>query len=285
MTVEQAAWGVHQIVNENMANAARVQAVERGHDLTGSTMVAFGGAGPVHSWGVATRLSANRIVVPPIAGLGSALGLLLAPRSYRISRTFIGTLDALDWSGVEGIFGQMLHEASSALQEAGVGVDQARFIRQADMRYLGQRKEMTIELPAARLGAEMVATLRQAFEEQYRRIYHRIHDGHPIEALSWHLTATGPEIMEPHNLRAQRSEAVVATAPHRRAIVFAADMPTEECRVYRRHDLGAGIRVEGPCVIEEDESTIVVGPGGSAASDDYGNLIVQLPLEGGSHVG
>ena len=251
--VMTAACGIYDLVNENMANAARVQAVERGHDLTGSTMVAFGGAGPVHAWGVAMRLSAGRIVVPPIAGLGSALGLLLAPRSYRISRTFIGTLEALDWNVVEGIFGEMLHEAGNALRQAGVAADQARFVREADMRYLGQRKEITVEIPAGRLGEPMVARLRQAFEQQYRRIYHRIHDGHPVEALSWRLTATGPEIMQPQSLRSQTSDPVEAAAPRRRAIVFNGDPAIEDCRVYRRHEIGAGLRVAGPCVIEEDE--------------------------------
>ena len=163
-----AARGIHDLVNENMANAARVQAVERGHDLSGATMVAFGGAGPVHAWGVARRLSASRIVVPPIAGLGSALGLLLAPRSYRISRTYIGTLATLDWDAIERIFCDMIEEAAAALRDAGVGKDQSKFVRFADMRYLGQRKEITVELPGRQLEKSSVAELRRAFEGQYR---------------------------------------------------------------------------------------------------------------------
>src|SRR5262249_48996764 len=97
LTVEESALRIHAIVNENMANASRLQAVERGHDPTGYTLVAFGGAGPVHAWGVARRLRLGQLIVPPSAGLGSAVGLLLAPRTYRISRTHIGTLDAIDW--------------------------------------------------------------------------------------------------------------------------------------------------------------------------------------------
>jgi N-methylhydantoinase A len=278
--VMAAARGIHDLVNENMANAARVQAVERGHDLTGATMVAFGGAGPVHAWGVAKRLAAGCIVVPPIAGLGSALGLLLAPRSYQLSRTYIGTVDALDWNAVERIFTEMEADAGAALREAGVAADASRFVRHGDMRYLGQRKEITIELPPGRLGKAAIAESRRAFERQYRRIYHRIHEGHAIEALSWRLIATGPGIVQPRSLRTIHAEASPAGPPRSRSIVFDGKGAPAECRVYRRADLLPGLSIDGPCVVEEDESTVVIGPDGCASTDEYLNLIVTLSDNG-----
>ena len=278
--VISAARGIHDLVNENMANASRVQAVERGHDPSGYAMVAFGGAGPVHAWGVAKRLAVSRILVPPTAGLGSALGLLLAPRAYRISRTLIGTLDRLEWEAVERLFTDMATEASNALDDAGVARHQIEITRQADMRYLGQRKEVTVTLPPGRLSDQTASTLRQAFEKHYHGIYHRIHDGYPIEALSWRLLATGPEILQPHDLRPTRSVGGPLAAAGMRPMTFDGFATAQDCPVYQRSGIAMGTVAQGPCVVEEDECSIVVGPGGRVTIDEFANLIVDLPERG-----
>ncbi|MGE4219920.1 MAG: hydantoinase/oxoprolinase family protein [Alphaproteobacteria bacterium] len=278
LSLEAAALGIHAVVNENMANASRLQAVERGHDPAAHAMVAFGGAGPVHAWGVAQRLRIGTVIVPPSAGLGSALGLLLAPRSYRLARTFIATLDRLDTDTVAELFAAMEAEAAAALADAGVGPSAIRLRRRADMRYRGQRKELTVDLPAGPPGADGAAMLRRAFEAQYRRIYGRIHEGHPVEALCWRLEAAGPPIRRLGRMRGAIQAGVPAPIGHRPALFAGWEAP-RPVAVYRRDALTPGSRIAGPALVEEAESTAVLGPGGTAEADAHGNLVLTLPKQ------
>jgi N-methylhydantoinase A len=275
-----AALGVYEVVNENMANASRVQAVERGHDPSGHVLVAFGGAGPVHAWGVAQKLGVRTIVVPPSPGVGSAFGLLLAPRALQLARTYIGTLDSLDWKRVQQAFDEMVQEAVEALLQAGVPRSAARFTRSADMRYLGQRKEITVEVPGERFDGRRAPVLREAFESRYESIYHRRHDGHPVEVLCWRLEARGPQTMELPS-REKRGNGAKARPRASRPMLFAGWTRYRDCPVYSRYELASGTRLRGPSVVEEDESSTVVGPGGAASVDGYGNLIISVPAAGG----
>ncbi len=274
-----AALGIHEIVNENMANASRVQAVERGHDPSGHVLVAFGGAGPVHAWGVAQKLGVTRIVVPPSPGVGSALGLLLAPRALQLARTYIGTLDVLEWSRVQAAYDEMRAEAVAALAQADVPAQQVKFAFSADLRYLGQRKELTVALPRTAFGARSAHAIGEAFESLYEGVYHRRHAGHPIEALCWRLVASGPATMSaPRALRRNpRSSAPKPTS--RRPMLFHGWPRHRRCPVYSRYELPVGASVAGPAVIEEDEASTVVGPQGRATVDTFGNLVVELPRE------
>jgi N-methylhydantoinase A/oxoprolinase/acetone carboxylase beta subunit len=279
LPVTEAALAVHAIVNENMANAARVQAVERGHDPSGYSLVAFGGAGPVHASGVAKRLRLRTIIVPPTAGLGSAVGLMLAPRTFRLSRTHIGTLDSLDWRRIEALFDEIGAEAAEALRRAGVSDDQMRFRRSADMRYLGQRKELIIDLPAGSLRRDGARALRTAFEAAYRRVYHRIHADHPVEAIAWRLAASGPPIRRPDRAQPRRAKTRDADPSGRRPMLFPGWQRHRASPVFSRYDLSVGDRVRGPAVIEEAESTTVIAPGYTAVVDPHSNLVVTLPKE------
>jgi N-methylhydantoinase A len=279
ISVAEAALRIHDIVNENMANASRIQAVERGHDPTGYSLVAFGGAGPVHAWGVATRLRLGTIIVPPSAGLGSAVGLLLAPRTYRIARTHIGTLDELDWSKIEHLFAEITAEAEAVLRDAGVSADRIRYARSVDMRYRGQRKELPINVPNSKLAMNDGQTLHAAFERAYKRVYHRTHAGHPIEALAWRLAATGPAIQRPASASRMKGRTRTSKPRHWRSMLLPGAAEIRACAVFSRFDLTAGMTVRGPAVIEEPESTTVIGPRGSAAIDGYGNLVIELPYE------
>ena len=277
ISVAGAALGVHEIVNENMANAARMQAVERGQDPSGYSLVAFGGAGPVHAWGVARRLRVGTILVPPSAGLGSAVGLLLAPRTFRGARTYIGSLDQLDWDRVAALYEEMGKEARSNLLAAGVLPKEMRYVRTCDLRYVGQRKELTIELPAESFGRSSSKRLRAMFERAYQRTYHRIHKDHPIEALAWRLAASGPPVQRSRKRPEARKTAKASRPQGRRPLLFPGWSAPRMCAVFSRSDLHAGTRIRGPAVIEESESTTVVGPGGSATVDAYGNLVLEVP--------
>jgi N-methylhydantoinase A len=281
LTVEEAALGIHAIVNENMANAARIHTVERGHDPARYTLVAFGGAGPVHAHGVARRLGIGRIVVPKWAGVGSALGLQLAPRSYHLARTHMGTLGDLDWAAVDRAYAEMTREAADVLRDAGVKRRDIGFSRVADMRYAGQRKELAVPLPRGKLSERKAAAIRRAFEEQYERVYRRIHDGHEVEALTWRLVAEGPPIVSADELRLERPDGGGLALSGRRQMLFQGWDEPRPCPVYDRRLLASGRRVRGPATIEEADSTIVVGPGATAIVDAHANIVIELPRSGG----
>jgi N-methylhydantoinase A/oxoprolinase/acetone carboxylase beta subunit len=276
ISVNEAALRIHDIVNENMASASRVQAVERGHDPSGHSLVSFGGAGPVHAFGVAKRLGLRTIIVPPSAGLGSAMGLILAPRTFRLSRTFIGSLDHLPWSRVEALFKEMMDEATGALRQASVAEGEMIFRRTADMRYSGQRKELTITLPNAKLGARNALTLRKSFENAYKRVYHRIHENHDIEALAWRLAAIGPPIYRSSRARGVTKLTGRPKPTEKRPMLFESWKKHSDCNVFSRYDLGVGHALSGPAVIEETESTTVLGPGSKARIDANGNVVVTI---------
>jgi N-methylhydantoinase A len=280
LSVEEAALSIHEIVNESMANASRLQAVERGHDPAGYTLVAFGGAGPVHAWGVARRLRLRSIIVPPSAGLGSAVGLLLAPRTYRTSRTHIGILETIEWKRVGQIFAELTAEASAVLREAGIPARRIRYLRSVDMRYHGQRKELTIAVPTGPIMSREAKLLRAAFETAYGRVYHRTHPGHPIETLAWRLAAIAPAVHRPRTTRAGAGggKAPAIKAGRRRPMLFTESAGLRMCDVFSRADIPPGTRLRGPAVIEEAESTAVIGPGGSAHVDRDANLIIDVAL-------
>ena len=280
LSIGEAALGMHAIVNENMANAARIHTVERGHDPAAYTLVAFGGAGPVHAYGVARRLGIKRIIVPQSAGVGSALGLHLAPRSYHLARTVIGTLQGLDWSAVERAYAEMTREAVDVLKDAGVKRRDISFIRIADMRYAGQRKELAVALPTGRLSTRKAAAIRRAFEDSYERVYRRIHDGHDVETLTWRLVAEGPPIVNAAELHHAPQNDSRRSLTGRRPMLFEGWSKARDCAVYDRRLLAPGRRVRGPAAIEETESTIIVGPDAQAVVDDYGNIVIELTSKG-----
>ncbi|MBT3604588.1 MAG: hydantoinase/oxoprolinase family protein, partial [Candidatus Latescibacteria bacterium] len=147
LTPIETARGIHELVNENMANAARVHAAERGLDLDGYTLVATGGAGPVHACGVASRLGLHTVIVPPVAGVGSAFGLMLAPIAFDYARSYVTNLDDLDVQRVNTLYAEMENEGQGVLQGAGVAEDEVELNRAADMRYVGQGHEIRVDIP------------------------------------------------------------------------------------------------------------------------------------------
>lgn len=280
LSVEEAALGIHAVVDEAMANAARVHIVERGFDPAFLVLVAFGGAGPVHAEGVARRLGIARFVVPGSAGVGSALGLLLAPRAYRLSRTSIGTVDAIDWTAVEGAFREMEKKATAVLERAGVPSPEIALSRIAEMRYLGQRKELTVRLPEGNLAADRADEIGHAFEAEYERVYRRIHAGHKVELRTLRCVAEGAPVVG--SLPFPPGEAAETVARSRTVWLEGRDTP-REARVYKRDGIPPGSRIDGPAIVEDTYTTVVVGPGSVATSDEHGNLVVELG--GGGHGG
>src|SRR5213593_1996473 len=193
LDVTGAAWGIHRVVNENMAAAARIHGIERGRDLRSYPLFAFGGAGPVHCWQVATILRTPRILLPFGAGAMSAYGLLAAPLAFDFVRTGRQRLDAADWAAINRLFAEMEDEGRALLTRAGVAASDVAVARIAEMRYLGQGHEVEAAVPLGKLSAASLAKITASFEAAYRALYHRLPQGVPIEALNWRVKVAGPD--------------------------------------------------------------------------------------------
>jgi len=276
LSITETAWGIHSIVNENMASAARIHAVERGKDPRRYPVFAFGGAGPVHAYRVARILGAPELIVPLGAGVTSALGFLVAPLAFDYVRSYYARLDALDWAKVDGLLREMAAEGAATLAEAGVAPDQLAYRRTAEMRYVGQGFEVSVPLPDGSLTADSLPAVAEAFAHAYRALYGRTADAVPLEALSWRVVVSGPR--PELALRSDASGTADATGAQKgeRRIYLPEARDYVTAPVYDRYRLAPGAAFSGPAVIEERECTVILG-GGSTRVDEYRNLIIDLP--------
>ena len=277
----EAAWGIHRVVNENMAAAARIHGIERGKDLRSYPLFAFGGAGPVHAWEVARILGLPRLFVPVGAGANSAFGLLSAPLKFDFVRTAPQGLKQTDWNLVTRLFSEMEDEGRTILADAGITDDKVMIRRSVEMRYLGQGHEVEVPVPAGILNKESQETLASNFEAEYRRLYGRIAGGVSMEALNWRLIASGP----PPRLGVMDSEASGGSLKSveaglalkgERPAYFGDQAGFVDTPVYDRYQLEPGMTFEGPFIMEETESTLVVGSGSWAKVNAQKTLIVEL---------
>jgi N-methylhydantoinase A len=272
-----AAWGIHRVVNENMAAAARIHGIERGRDLRAYPLFAFGGAGPVHCWQVARILKVPRILLPFGAGAMSAWGLLTAPLAFDFVRTVRARLDCADWDALNRVFGEMEDEGRELLTRAGVPAAAARVSRIAEMRYVGQGHEVEAPVPGGRLSSASLTAITTSFEEAYRALYHRLPQGVPIEALNWRVTVSGPPPSMAFGGAVGPARAAADAVKTIRRAWFAEAAGWVETPVYDRYALGPGASFEGPAIVEERESTAVIGPGARCRVEDDRTIVVAMP--------
>ncbi len=273
LSVIEAASGIHRIVCEHMAAAAKIHAVEKGKDIRRYTLLGFGGAGPLHCREVARRSGCTDIVIPANAGVFSAFGLLVAPMKVDMVRTFFSSLSEIDWAAIETLFATMKDRLQKDLAAAGVPSDAIEYRRTADMRYIGQGFEVNAEMPATLLRGctdEVAARFHGAYERQFG---HRLVD-QSIEALNWRLEGTvhvqWPEMIQTPTVR---SENLV----QRSRPAFFPDIDRfVDTPVLREDELVDGRPREGPALIEQAGSTIVIGPGDCFAMDRTGNIKITL---------
>ncbi|HZQ65220.1 MAG TPA: hydantoinase/oxoprolinase family protein [Gaiellaceae bacterium] len=272
LSVEEAAWGIHTIVNENMANAARVHAVERGKEPSTLPLFAFGGAGPVHATGVARALGTSVVVAPRGAGVMSAFGFLTAPLAFDFVRSWRCELDGADLDEVNRLLAQMEAEGVGLLGESGLGPEQLTHERFADMRYVGQGHEVRVPLPAGEL--RDVRDLVERFEREYHRLYGRRGPDVGVEAITWRVISSGPRPL----VQSANGGAGAAGEPLRgsRQAYFPTLGGYAETPVYDRYALTAGFSLSGPAVVEERESTLVLEPGAKAVVLDDLSVRVEL---------
>ena len=274
VSVAEAAWGIHTIVNTNMELATRVVSIERGHDPRQLAFIAFGGCGPVHGCRLAQALKVPRVIMPASAGVTSAIGLLVAEVKFDVARTYVRRLPEVDLSYLNAIYIDMASSAATVIRDSVAGA--VTIQRAADMRYAGQGYELTIPVPDGVLDAGAMRALGQTFHEIYAQRYGYSSPDEPIEATTWKLTASGlgPTVSLPHCERTAQSLAEAQKTA--RACWFPETGGYTSTCVYDRYKLFAGARLDGPAVVEERESTTVLPPGASAVVDEYANLLVEF---------
>ncbi|HEX8166471.1 MAG TPA: hydantoinase/oxoprolinase family protein [Beijerinckiaceae bacterium] len=272
LTADMAAYGVGEIVDENMANAARVHAVERGVAVKDHTLVAFGGAAPLHAVRLAEKLGIGRIVIPPDAGVGSAVGFLRAPVAYELVRSRYMRLDRFEPEAATALLEGMSREAR-ALAAGAAGEPALEERRSAFMRYRGQGHEIAVELPVRALRAGDEVQLREVFEAEYRRLFERHIPGAVIEAMSWTVfVGTATEAPRPLALPGRKAgPRPLAT----RAVFDGRGGRRREVPLYARADFAPGAAVPGPAIVVEAGTSTFVGEAFDAMLDEGGALVLE----------
>jgi len=270
----EAAWGIHDIVNENMATAARVHAIERGMDPRTYTLFASGGAGPVHACHVAQKLGLVEAIVPVGAGVASAFGMLTAPLAFEFVRSYFTTLDAIDWARANEVVESMRSEGAELMEAAGVDAGRVHYAARCEMRYQGQTHEIVVPLPDKTLAESQREEVIGSFKAVYAQIYSDVKmAARPIEILNWRMTVAGPT----PEVRIETSSPAVGTETIKgQRHVYFPDGGFRDCPVYDRYSFVEGAAFDGPAIVEEKESTTVIPPGTTVTVDATLNLRVHF---------
>ncbi len=267
LSLEEAAWGIHQIVNESMANAARVHTLERGKDPHRF---------PVHGYRIAKALGSPALIAPFGAGVMSAIGFLTAPLAFDFVRSWPGRLDTLDWRKANALLSEMEAEGAALLEQSGVWPAQIWHQRAADIRYVGQGHEIQVPLPGGRLDSESIPGIVRSFEETYRRLYERLSESVPLEIINWRVISSSPPPLVRLQATGVEQTATSTARKDSRKAYFPELGGYVDTPVYDRYGLSPGTGFDGPAIIEERESTVIVGPDCRFRIDEQLNLIVEL---------
>lgn len=272
LDMQATARGIFDIVNSQMSLALQTHVIERGEDPRAFTMVAFGGAGPVHAYEVARRLGIQRVVCPPAAGVASAVGFLVAPPAVDLVRTYPAKLRDVDWTGVAERFGEMEAEVR-VLLAASSDETSLELERLVDMRYAGQGYTVSVQLPDGPLNASMNDLLHLRFTETYHHRFGAKLESVEPETLHWRLRGRVETVQESFAFETSRSN---GGRPRSRPAYFPEANDFIECLVYDRYALEPDVPIAGPALIQERETTVVVGPRGTICADSHGNLTMVI---------
>ncbi|HEX3350272.1 MAG TPA: hydantoinase/oxoprolinase family protein [Acetobacteraceae bacterium] len=274
LPADMAALGVVEMVDENMANAARVHAIESGKTYEGRTLIAFGGGGPVHACRVAEKIGIDRVLVPSGAGVGSAIGFLRAPVGYEVVRSLYQRFSNFDVDAVNALLAAMAREAAEVVAQGSFGAPtQER--RTAFMRYVGQGHEIPVPLPSRTLEADDVATIRAAYDTEYARFYDRPVPGSDVEIMSYAVTIA--TVMNGGSAPRSAMTSSAAGASRSQLVRDSVTGETSEWSVYDRATLAPGTGLRGPAIVAEAETSTLVAPGWSAMINALG--YVELTRE------
>ena len=271
MTALEAAAAVREIVNNGMAEALRIVSIERGHDPREFSLVAFGGAGPVHAAALAEELDIPRIIVPPIPGGFSALGLVMTDVRRDYARTLYRQLEDLAANDIEPVWSELQAQGEEMLRSTGIDPDRWRFRRSADLRYSRQAYELNVTAAAGEFTDKSKAELAESFHSRHEQTYGHKNLAEPVHLVTLRLTAVG-ELGRLEIADTVRSEG--ASEKKRRSAWFA-QTGTTDCGVHNRSSLAAGASLDGPVIVESLDSTLVVPPGWTARNDYNGFITLE----------
>lgn len=274
----EAAFGIHDLINETMAAAAKTHIAEKGGNPKIVTISAFGGAGPVHAYGLAKKIGAPRILVPPLAGVGSALGFFTAPVAFDLSRSHRVKLDDANFDEIELLFAELEHEGAAILQEADKAQD-ILFERTIMMRFVGQGAETDLTIAPKAFAQWKKEEIRELFDEVYQKLYGRTYPDTPVEFVTFKVRASLPERpfrIPPLGSTKGTLEDCIKGERQAFSLLKKEFIPFT---VYDRFKLFPEASLEGPAIIEEKESTIIIGEDARASVDEYGFVWIHLKSE------
>ncbi len=277
VSIERAAWGVHEMINEDVAKAFRVHASERGVDYRRCSMIVFGGSGPIHGARIARKLRIPRVICPSGAGVMSAFGLLASPVGFEVVQSLRVPLASMTHERFTDIIGGLEARVREQLLSVGEREDESHVLVRLDMRYVGQGYEIEVRLPEDAPG-DSLPTLAQRFADAYAAIFGMSFPGREIEIVAWKVEVRGkpPAADATYRLRTA-GKAGNALRGYRGA--YFADLPDKvNCPVYDRYRLQPGMPIDGPALVEEAESTCVIGPGDRAHVDGSGHLVIDIAI-------
>ena len=276
ISVLRAAWGVHEIVNENMARAAKVHCLERGKDPREYTLIAYGGAGPVHAYRVAKILGIKTIFYPLRAGVMSAFGFLVTAPSFEMIRADLAPVGFADTIRINAFLREMTAAGKELVATCGVAKSKLSTVVEANMRFAGQSFELSVPING-KLDKRELAKARQRFFDLYKARYHRLNRDVEVEIVSWRVIVKGPTPkVKMDSVHAPDGGAKAKALKGHRKVFMPEAGAFVNCPIYDRYALSAGTRLKGPAVIEEHESTVVLGPDAAIEVDQYCNLRVRL---------
>ena len=279
-TAVGAAFGIHDLINETMAAAAKTHIAEKGGNPNIVTISAFGGAGPVHAYGLAKKIGAPRVLVPPLAGVGSALGFFTAPVAFDLTRSHRVNLADADFDEIEHLFKELEEEGATILQQAGK-VETVIFERTLMMRFVGQGAETDLRVEQKSFNQWEKVQIRALFDEVYQKLYGRTYPETPVELVTFKVRASLPQRefrIPPLQQATGKLADCIKGERQAFSLVCKEYIPFA---VYDRFKLFPGAVMKGPAIIEEKESTIIVGEDAQAGVDEFGFVWIDLNAEVG----
>jgi len=271
-----AVWGIHDLINETMAAAAKTHIAEKGGNPKIVTIAAFGGAGPVHAYGLAKKLGSPRLLVPPNAGVGSAMGFFTAPRAFDLLRSHKSSLNNVAFSAIEDIFRGLEADAAKILKKEAAD-DTIHYARSIDMRFVGQGSEMNIPVSAGDFTKFRKEEIRRLFDDAYEKLYGRTYPDSEVEFINFKVRASLPErLLQLPKLRKKKGQTIKAAIKGQRPAYSPAAKDFIPYTIYDRYKLFPEASFQGPAIIEEKESTFIVGEDAEVKVDGFGFLWVDL---------
>ncbi len=275
VTFVQAIWGIHDLINETMAAAAKTHIAEKGGNPKIVTVAAFGGAGPVHAYGLAKKLGAPRLIVPPNAGVGSALGFFTAPRAFDLVRSHKVSLADAHFADIEKIFRELEADGEKTLKKAGKD-EAVRFERSLDMRFVGQGSETNVPLTERDFTKLRKEEIRKKFDRIYEKLYGRTYPDSAVEFINFKVRTSLPERLFKFSKLDKKNQSLKAAVKGQRPAYSGIAKDFIPYTVYDRYKLFPNATFKGPAIIEEKESTLIVGEDATVSVDDFGFLWVDL---------